>query len=82
MRVFLTHLFSGTTGYEKHYKVFYLRVISHPTRTQASRCGNTFAFATANLYTTIQCNCSACRLQRAPDAGLQKRADFFTLIEG
>jgi hypothetical protein len=25
---FLTHLFSGTTRYDKHYKVFYLRVIS------------------------------------------------------
>jgi hypothetical protein len=42
--------------------------------TQASRCGNTYAFATAiflfNLLMQLQC------LQRAPDAGSQKKPLF------
>jgi hypothetical protein len=32
------------------------------------------------FYLTIQCNCSACNVP--PDAGLQKRAHFSTLIVG
>jgi hypothetical protein len=46
----------------------------------ASRCGNTFAFATAICYLAIKCNCSACSVP--PDAGLQKRGNFSTLIVG
>jgi hypothetical protein len=49
-------------------------------RIQASRCRNTFAFATAFFYITVQCNCGACNVP--PDAGLQKRANSSTLIVG
>jgi hypothetical protein len=48
--------------------------------TRASRCGNTFVFATANLKLFI---ISIAVLENvAPDAGLQKRANLFTLIVG
>jgi hypothetical protein len=54
--------------------------IPRPTRTQALRCGSTFAFATAfffiHLYSSV---CSACNVP--PDAGLQKKANFSELIE-
>jgi hypothetical protein len=39
-----------------------------------------FAFATAFLHPTIQCNYRACNVP--PDAGLQKRVNFSTLIVG
>jgi hypothetical protein len=68
---FLTHLFSGTTRYDKHYEVFYMRAISRPTPTQASKCGNTFTFATPfyiQLYNAIAV---------LANAGLQKRVNFF-----
>jgi hypothetical protein len=52
-----------------------------PKRTPASRCGKTFAFAmTIFLNLTLQCNWSACNVP--PDAGMQKGANFSTLIVG
>jgi hypothetical protein len=46
----------------------------------ASRCGNTFAFDTANSNLFI---ISIAVLENVPlDAGIQKRANFFTLIVG
>jgi hypothetical protein len=77
---FLTHLFLGIRTIANH-SFFWLCSILRPTRTQASGCENTFAFATAIFfYQTIQCNCSACNVP--PDTGLQKRATFSTLIIG
>jgi hypothetical protein len=46
----------------------------------ASRCGSTFAFATAYFLPIYNLNCSA--WERASDLGLQKRATFSTLIIG
>jgi hypothetical protein len=48
--------------------------------THASRCRNTFAFATANFKPIYNINLSA--REGFPDAGLQKRATFSTLIVG
>jgi hypothetical protein len=47
---------------------------------QASRCGNTFAFTTAN-FNLVKITIAV--LENVPaEAGLQKRANFFTLIVG
>jgi hypothetical protein len=54
--------------------------IPRPTRTQASRSGNTFAFATVNLNLSIIS--IAVPENVPPDAGLQKRDYFSTLIIG
>jgi hypothetical protein len=53
------------------------RGIQRPTRTQTSRCGNTFPFTTANFRISI-----AVLKNVPPDAGLQQRANFFTLTVG
>jgi hypothetical protein len=54
--------------------------IPRPTLTHASRCGNIFAFATANLNL---CIISIAVLDNLPsDAGFQKRATFSNIIEG
>jgi hypothetical protein len=54
--------------------------IPRPTRIQASRCGNTFGFATASFNLFI---ISIAVLENVPPyAGLQKRANLSTLIVG
>jgi hypothetical protein len=63
-------------------KSLYMRVISRHTRTQTSNYGNTCAFVTANFNLFIV---SIAVLENAnvpPDQGLQKRANFSTLIVG
>jgi hypothetical protein len=50
-------------------------------RTQASRCGNTFACATAKIVTHFIISIAVLKNVR-PGAGLQKRATFSTLNVG
>jgi hypothetical protein len=70
---FYTHLFFGIT--KPSYTIFDFVGIASPTRSQASRCENTFAIATANFLFnyTVQLRC----FQRAPGRRVTENSQLF-----
>jgi hypothetical protein len=73
--VFLCMFFSNT---EPLTNPSFECIILRRTRTCALRCGNTFAFATANFKYIYNLYCSV--REPVPDAGLQKRDTLTRLI--
>jgi hypothetical protein len=56
------------------------RIARQQTRQMSQNLKVSTDLAYCKFYLTIQCNCSACAV--LPDAVLQKRVNFFTLVIG